>query len=68
MSDHHPQQEVFSSSQYGSISSSDDFLNEESRLHSTCTQCAANFRYYDYDCSICLERLQDPVWCGQGNW
>lgn len=65
MSDH-PQQEIFSS-QYGSISPS-DLLDEELRLHSTCTQCAVNFRHCDYDCSICLERLQDPVWCGQGNW
>lgn len=21
----------------------------------------------NYDCSICLERLEDPVWCGKGN-
>lgn len=27
---------------------------------------ASQYQYNDYDCSICLERLEDPVWCGQG--
>ena len=52
--------------QYGSITlstSSEDVLMETMQKNSS-----SNDSYrYDYDCSICLERLKNPAWCGQGN-
>jgi hypothetical protein len=57
--------------QYGSTT----FLNasppvnndEELSLEKTHTKIDDDLYQYTYDCSICLERLKDPVWCGHGN-
>lgn len=71
MSDHHQEDHViqyeYGSFSYGTSPQSDN-INPESYSELLSSTKSMNDLYqHDYDCSICLERLQDPVWCGQGN-